>query len=179
MPIDIGRRVEQLMAHTTTATVAPSAVQKKDDGLVIRPLEAGDFERGFIKLLGQLTNAGNVTKEAFLERFAELNSLPDTYKVAVIIDPAMNCVIACATLFIERKFVHGCGKVGHVEDVVVDATYRGRSLGLRVVDQLKTWANEMGCYKIILDCAVHNVPFYNKLGFVKKEEQMAYYYDKQ
>lgn len=52
----------------------------------------------------------------------------------------------------------------------------GRNLGLRVVDQLKTWAGEAGCYKIILDCAAHNVPFYNKLGFVKKEEQMAFYY---
>lgn len=111
-------------------------------------------------------------------------------------DPAKDLVIAAATLFIERKFLHNCGLVGHVEDVVVNKTYRGRRLGLRIIEQLKTWAKEAGCYKIILDCAAHNVAFYSKVvcdrvrplqqpsltaaglqvGFVKKEEQMACYF---
>ena len=32
----------------------------------MRPLNTGDYERGFLKLLEQLTNVGDVTKEMFL-----------------------------------------------------------------------------------------------------------------
>jgi glucosamine-phosphate N-acetyltransferase len=32
---------------------------------------------------------------------------------------------------IEKKLIHGAGKVGHIEDVVVDETYRGKKLGQR------------------------------------------------
>ena len=141
--------------------------------MITRELELDDYKRGFVELLGQLTTAGKISFDQFRERFMDLKSKPDTYKIAVIVDPEADLVIASATLLIEKKFVHECGLVGHVEDVVVNKTYRGKRLGLRVVDQLKTWAEQSGCYKIILDCAAHNLAFYNKLGFVKKEEQMA------
>lgn len=36
----------------------------------------------------------------------------------------------------ELKFIRGCGKCGHIEDVVVDSTYRGLRLGLRVIEAL-------------------------------------------
>ncbi len=32
---------------------------------------------------------------------------------------------------------------------------------------------ERGCYKVILDCAEHNVAFYEKCGLTKKEVQMV------
>ena len=35
------------------------------EGLVMRPLNSGDYERGFLKLLEQLTNVGDVTKEMY------------------------------------------------------------------------------------------------------------------
>lgn len=34
-------------------------------------------------------------------------------------------------------------------------------------------AKRQKCYKIILDCAEYNVPFYAKSGFVQKEIQMV------
>ena len=45
-------------------------------------------------------------------------------------------IIATATLVVELKFIRGCGKCGHIEDVVVDSTYRGLRLGLRVIEAL-------------------------------------------
>lgn len=45
-------------------------------------------------------------------------------------------IIATATLFVELKFIRGCSKCGHIEDVVVDSTYRGLRLGLRVIEAL-------------------------------------------
>lgn len=165
------QRIEKIVSH-----LQPSTCNAMNDGLIVRELNAGDYHRGFLDLLSQLTQVGTISEAQFRRRLAEMQRLTDTYKVAVIVDPAKDLVIACATLIIERKFVHECGLVGHVEDVVVNKTYRGRRLGLRVVDQLKTWSKDAGCYKIILDCAAHNVAFYNKLGFVKKEEQMACYF---
>lgn len=48
-------------------------------------------------------------------------------------DTAKSQIIAAATLLIERKFIHQCGSVGHIEDVVVDQGYRGQRLGQRSV----------------------------------------------
>lgn len=37
-------------------------------------------------------------------------------------------------------------------------------------------ARGYGCYKAILDCKTHNITFYEKLGFKRKEVQMALYF---
>ena len=34
-------------------------------------------------------------------------------------------------------------------------------------------SQSQGCYKVILDCAEHNVDFYGKCGLSKKEVQMV------
>ena len=43
----------------------------------------------------------------------------------------------------------------------------------RVVESLVEAAKAQGCYKVILDCAEANVPFYEKCGLVRKEVQMV------
>ena len=43
----------------------------------------------------------------------------------------------------------------------------------RIIEDLLQQAAELGCYKVILDCAEHNVGFYAKSGFVRKEVQMV------
>jgi GNAT superfamily N-acetyltransferase len=85
---------------------------------------------------------------------------------------------------------------------VCDEEYRGKSLGkwylelllfcfyfilflpgslthslASVIEQLKSIAKAQGCYKVILDCDEKNQGFYEKLGFKKKEVQMAYYFE--
>lgn len=40
-------------------------------------------------------------------------------------------IVATATAAVERKFIHACGKVSHIEDVVVDQACRGKKLGQR------------------------------------------------
>ncbi|KAF6252261.1 acyl-CoA N-acyltransferase, partial [Scenedesmus sp. NREL 46B-D3] len=82
-------------------------------------------------------------------------------------------LLGTACLIIERKFIHSCGKVGHIEDVVVDAAARGHKVGQRLIDELVCVAKQRGCYKVILDCAEHNIPFYEKCGLSRKEVQMV------
>lgn len=43
----------------------------------------------------------------------------------------------------------------------------------RLIDELVRVARQQGCYKVILDCAEHNIPFYEKCGLSRKEVQMV------
>ena len=63
-------------------------------------------------------------------------------------DSSICSIIACATLLVELKLVHGCGAAGHVEDVVVKDGYRGKNLGVRIVQALHDIAIAKGCYKV-------------------------------
>ncbi|KAL6054989.1 Glucosamine 6-phosphate N-acetyltransferase [Balamuthia mandrillaris] len=127
----------------------------------------------------RLTEVGDVSKEQFEERFAQLRRTKNTYFVFVIEDITKQRIIGAATLLVERKFLRNCGKCGHIEDVVVDSSYRGKQLGLRLVELLKGVAKTLGCYKVVLNCSPKNIPFYEKCGFEKHEVQMAMYFPKQ
>ena len=56
-------------------------------------------------------------------------------------------VVAAGTVFVERKFVHNNGLVGHIEDIAVDANQQGKKLGLRIIEALKYIGAKKGCYK--------------------------------
>ncbi len=64
-------------------------------------------------------------------------------------------------------------KVGHIEDIIIDEEYRGKGIGKMLIEYLKSMCNE--CYKIVLYCANHNIEFYEKLGFIKKDNCMQLY----
>ena len=138
----------------------------------IRKLIKQDYYQGFLQLLEQLTevNSDDITYDDFCKHFDEKTSY--TY---VIFDQNNNKVIATATLFIEKKFIHKLGSVGHIEDVVVDNNYRGKNLGKEIVDKLIMVAKDHKCYKIILNCSDKNVRFYEKCGFNRKDVQMVQY----
>ncbi|EPS71348.1 hypothetical protein M569_03407 [Genlisea aurea] len=125
----------------------------------------------------QLTVCEPISDEAFAERFSELGKYGDDHLITVVEDRVSEKIVATGSLFIEKKFIRKCGKVGHVEDVVVDSGYRGNQLGRKIVDFLSDHAREMGCYKVILDCALANKPFYEKCGFREKEIQMVKYFN--
>eukprot|EP00793_Prasinoderma_coloniale_P006738 PRCOL_00001568-RA len=144
------------------------------DGIVLRRLEVGDHAKGMMELLGQLTDASGVDAAMFAARAAELAADPRTTMV-VAEDTATGRIVGTAKLLVELKFTRRCGMCGHIEDVVVDSSVRGKRLGKRVVDECVKVAKEAGCYKVILDCNDGNVPFYEKCGFVAKERQMALY----
>lgn len=47
------------------------------------------------------------------------------------------------------------------------------------MEALVQYAEQMGCYKIHLDCSDKNVPFYKACGFQTSGVQMATYLKKQ
>lgn len=45
---------------------------KLDDSLVVRPLYASDYDRGFLDLLKELTEVGDISKEKFLGKLRNI-----------------------------------------------------------------------------------------------------------
>ena len=92
---------------------------------------------------------------------------PDIYKIIVIHDLKLNKVIGCGSLICEKKFIRSLGTAAHIEDIVVREEYRGKNLGLRLIELLKKLAVVNGCYKTILDCEEKNIKFYEKVSSFK------------
>jgi glucosamine-phosphate N-acetyltransferase len=88
------------------------------------------------------------------------------YYVTVIEDLRYNKIIGSATLYIEKKFIHGCGLRGSLQDVVVDDTYRGKQLGKLIVVTVSLLAEHLGCYKMSLECKDKLIKFYESIGYV-------------
>lgn len=142
----------------------------------VRKLEISDKSKGFIELLQQLTVCDSVSDQEFQNRFQELSSYGDDHLICVIEDDRSGKIIATGSVFIEKKFIRNCGKVGHIEDVVVDSSTRGMQLGKKIIGVLTDHARSMGCYKVILDCSSKNRAFYEKCGFEQKDFEMAKYF---
>lgn len=141
----------------------------------VRRLELLDKNKGFIELLQQLTVCDSVSDKQFEDRFQELSSLGDDHVIGVIEDQSRK-IVATGSVFIEKKFIRNCGKVGHIEDVVVDTNTRGMQLGKKIVGFLSDHARSVECYKVILDRSAENKTFYEKCGFKQKEIQMVKYF---
>ncbi|CAI5468634.1 unnamed protein product [Closterium sp. Yama58-4] len=101
------------------------------EGLVLRDLNEGDYNKGYMELLSQLTTIGTVTEEQFKDRFAIVSQRSADYRIVVLEDTVSNRVVATGTLLTEFKFLRSCGKVGHIEDIVVHSSMRGKHLGHR------------------------------------------------
>eukprot|EP00794_Sanderia_malayensis_P020229 gene20229-22205_t len=116
------------------------------EGLIMRPLNSDDYDKGYLDLLKQLTEVGEISKEKFLD---------------------MSCgkVIASGTMAVEYKFIHRNASRGRVEDIVVDSKYRRRHLGQLLVETLTLLSKKIGCYKTSLECTENLIPFYNQFGF--------------
>jgi glucosamine-phosphate N-acetyltransferase len=143
--------------------------------LVLRNLSFSDFDKGFFELLSQLTEAPKVSRAKFRNRFLTQRRCP-AYVVLVIEDRAKQLVVASITLLIEFKFIRGCGKVGHIEDVVVKKSYRRLGLGSILLLRAEALAREQGCYKVVLDCSESNTPFYTKGSYEVRGAAMAKYF---
>jgi glucosamine-phosphate N-acetyltransferase len=142
--------------------------------LAFRKLEKGDFGHGFLQLLARLTTVGPITREEFEKQFDAREANPHMRTLVGVCDGKLACT---ATLLIELKYVHHCGKIGHIEDVVVAHDFSGRGFGKQMVTALIDEAKQEKCYKVILDCNDHNVPFYESCGMKRHSNEMAIYFE--
>lgn len=138
---------------------------------IFRQLEELDYYKNYLELLSQLTKVGNITFEDFSKILVKNQS-----QIWVYEDTTTNKIVASASILLEQKFIHGGGIVAHLEDVVVDQSYRGCQLGKKLIANIVEKARESGAYKIIADCKAELISFYSKNGFEKRGEQIAIYF---
>ena len=138
-----------------------------------RLLKETDYEKGILELLSQLTNVGEITKKQYIKQY---NMIKNNSNHKVYVLEENNKIISCGTLLIEPKFIHNCSNVGHIEDIVVDKNTRGKGLGKKIINYLTEESKKYNCYKVILDCSVNHITFYNKCNYKSKGHCMAKYF---
>ena len=143
----------------------------KSNQFIFRKLDKSDFHKNYLQLLSQLTEVGNITYEDFSNILSKIQS-----DIWVFEDTITNKIVASASIFLEQKIIHNGGIVAHLEDVVVDETYRGKQLGKKLICNIVEKARESCAYKIIADCKPELLSFYSKNGFEKRGEQIAIYF---
>tara|TARA_Y100000590_G_scaffold461745_1_gene624044 strand:- start:2840 stop:3274 length:435 start_codon:yes stop_codon:yes gene_type:complete len=137
----------------------------------IREIVESDIENGFLESLDNLRTASNLDRETAVDILKKIIRNPDH---VIHVAEINSKIVGSTTLFIEQKFIHDGGKVGHIEDVVVSKEFEGREIGMKLVISLLEKAKIMNCYKTILDCNDELIPFYERIGFKKEANQMRF-----
>ena len=91
----------------------------------------------------------------------KFNQQNNVYPIIAIND---GLVLGYGTLSTEFK-IRG-GKIGHIEDIVIDQNYERKGLGKKILDALYEIAKTENCLKIMLQCTNTNTKFYEKCGFI-------------
>lgn len=160
---------------TTTYLFEPNLICEVKFLYRIRPLNENDYENGYMDLLKEFrASTLEETCETFMNVYTHLKH-QKSYYIVVVEDVETKQVIGTGTLFIEQKFIHNYGRVGHIEDVVVSTNYRNNGIGKMILQQLKHIGKELNVYKLILNCSTELVPFYKKHGFSLHNSQMSIY----
>ena len=137
----------------------------------IREIEEDDLEKGFLETLDFLRNTSDLDKNKAKEILKKIKQNPN-HIIHVAIDNKK--IVGSTTLFIEQKFIHDGGLVGHIEDVVVRKDYEGKGIGIKLVTSMLERAKEKNCYKTILDCKDNVKQFYERIGFKRESSGMRY-----
>jgi len=123
----------------------------------MRPLSKTDFSRSHLSVLRVLTSAPDLTEQQYAQAFDAMRSCSNTYYTLVIISRETDTIVGVGSVFLEQKFIHSLGRVGHIEDIAVDKSMQGHKLGLRIIQALTGISESLGCYKTILDCSDDNI----------------------
>lgn len=139
--------------------------------VIIRELIPEDMDNGFLESLDALRPASGTDRRVAMGVLEEIQDNPCHVVAVAVVDGR---VAGTATMLVERKFIHGGGLAGHIEDVAVAADSQGRGIGRRLVEYLLDVAGKRGCYRTTLDCQEDLVAFYDKLGFRRNGESMRF-----
>ena len=133
---------------------------------MIRELCKEDITSEYFELLTQLSGTFDAEENLWLaitNFWIWYEGQRDSYKVFVYEKEGK--IEGSASVFIENKLLHCGSKVGHIEDVVVNKNKRLKGVGKLLIESCVDYSKRKGCYKVILDCAEHNIAFYESCGF--------------
>src|SRR3989338_1545153 len=99
----------------------------------------------------------------------ELRNIVGNERTIIIVAQDGKHIVGFGSLYVIAKL---SGKIGHIEDVVVDSAYRGQGLGEKVMRVLIKEARKQKIESLHLTSRSARVAankLYQKLGFVRKE----------
>jgi glucosamine-phosphate N-acetyltransferase len=140
-----------------------------------RELEESDYYKGYFELLSQLTVAPKPSYTDWVERLKEISS-SELYKILVIENLEKELIVGTITVVIELKFIRGLGKIGHIEDFVIDIDHRKKRFGAEMTQRAIDYCKKVKCYKVILDSKDEVRGFYEKMGFSVNGHNMVVYF---
>lgn len=123
-----------------------------------------------INLLSNLANI-EISKIQYLEY---INNLASNHQIWGLYKD--DNLVASGSIFIETKLIHNLGKVGHIEDIVVDTSERRQGFASKILNHLIDIAKREGCYKTILNCSNEVVSLYEKNAFKCSGNLMSIYF---
>ena len=114
----------------------------------------------------------NLLVSSFSSRYNNppiIGTLSNPKSIFIVVE-INNIIVGVASLYIIEKLTR---KMGLIEDVAVDSNYRGKGIGIKLIQNLTSEAKDMGCDKIVLNSSKDNISFYEKSGFKVNEIQMV------
>ncbi len=82
--------------------ISPEVVSALPPNYTIRPLQRSDYQAGVLDVLRVLTNVGDVTEEAWNERFEWMAKKEDEYHILVVCNGESK-VVGTGGVVVERK----------------------------------------------------------------------------
>ena len=141
----------------------------KNPNILIRRLEKGDYEKGFLETVANLSIVGEVPREKFLNILEKMEERAEYF---VFVAELEGQIVGTATLMLQQLFAHSGGLVGHIENVVTRKGFEGQGIGTRLMERVIEESKRQGCYKMILSSDEKNAGFYKRFGFKEKEITM-------
>jgi GNAT superfamily N-acetyltransferase len=132
----------------------------------IRPARSEDFN-GVLELLRQLWPEGKLDESRLRPIFERaLNSETQAYRCAI----NTKQVVGFASLNLKNR-LWAEGSLAWVDEIVVDASYRGQGIGTRLLAELEKVALQNNCARLELDSSFHRTSahqFYERRGFERR-----------
>ena len=138
---------------------------------IIRKIIESDLENGFLESLDNLRLATNLEHNSAKSILKEILENENHIIHVAELDGK---IVGSTTLIIEQKFIHEGGLVVHIEDVVVKKGFEAQGIVAKLVLSLLDVAKKRKCYKTILNCEDKLIPFYEKIGFKQKSNEMRF-----
>jgi glucosamine-phosphate N-acetyltransferase len=131
---------------------------------IFRPLNSNDYTE-YYRLINEFRHT-----QFTEEKFKNILSLIEKSSTIWVLEEDGR-LLATGTIIYEHKFIFDTCVYAHIEDVCVTASMRRQGLGKRLIKHMLLQVKH--CYKVTLDCADENVPFYIACGLERRGIQMC------
>lgn len=145
-----------------------------NNSLTTQSIKKLDISQQFFNNYINLIKTFRETNITFNDFIKIINELPNNHDIFVLLDNNFE-IVGTITSIIERKIINNGKCVCHIEDLIISPHYKGKSYGSKLLEFVKIYSRQNGCYKIILNCSLDISNFYLKNNFKQNNVEMSFY----